>query len=176
MTKDKLSYRILERGDLEFARLLHNEDETLLFLSDIEQISEPQQEQWFEAVSLSAASRRYVVTENISGDYVGIFRVDKLDWKNRSVCVGLDIISTKRGNGYSYLIYNHFFDYLFCQCGLKRIYLATLDSNEIAQKIYNKLGFVKEGRSRAAIYREGRFQDLIWMSILSEEYNRNIAG
>lgn len=175
MTKDNLSFRILERGDLEFARLLHNEDETLLYLSDIEHISEPQQERWFESVSLSATARRYVVKENVSGDYVGIFRADKLDWKNQSVCVGLDIISSKRGNRYSYEIYNHFFDYFFRQCGLKRIYLATLESNEIAQKIYTKLGFETEGRSRAGLFREGRFQDLIWMSILADEYQSDLA-
>ena len=171
--QETLSIRVLEKADLEFARLLHNADDTLVYLSDVEHISEPQQEKWFERVSLSEGSRRYVITETFSGDYVGIFRVDKLDWKNRSVCVGLDIVTSKRGNRYSYKIYNHFFNYFFCQCGLKRIYLATLETNNTAQNIYSKLGFSVEGRSRAGLFREGRFQDLIWMSILSDEYECN---
>ena len=118
---DRLLIRIMERRDLEFARLLHNADDTLFFLSDIEQISEPQQEQWFERLSLSAHSRRYTVTETATDDYVGIFRVDELDWKNRSVRIGLDITSKKRGQHFSYDIYFYFLDYFFNQCGLYRV-------------------------------------------------------
>ena len=145
---------------------------TIRYTSDVEHISEPQQEKWFERVSLSEGSRRYVITETFSGDYVGIFRVDKLDWKNRAF-VWARYRHIKRGNRYSYKIYNHFFNYFFCQCGLKRIYLATLETNNTAQNIYSKLGFSVEGRSRAGLFREGRFQDLIWMSILSDEYECN---
>jgi RimJ/RimL family protein N-acetyltransferase len=172
---NRLAIRIIEHRDLEFARLLHNADNTLLYLSDIEQVSEPQQEKWYEGLCLSSTSRRYIMTELDTGDYVGVFRVDQLDWKNRSVCVGLDIESSKRGNRYASEIYQYFLEYFFSHCGLQRVYLAVLDTNDRAQGLYESLGFVEEGKSRAALFRGGRFQDLIWMSILSDEFNSSIS-
>ena len=169
---DRLLIRIMERRDLEFARLLHNADDTLFCLSDIEQISEPQQERWFERLSVSAHSRRYTVTETATNDYVGIFRVDELDWKNRSVRIGLDITSKKRGRHFSYDIYFYFLDYFFNQCGLHRVYLATLKMNKRAQGLYEKIGFTIEGQSRDALFRDGHFQDRIWYSLLADEYKK----
>jgi len=166
----RLIIRIMERRDIEAARLMHNADDTLLYLSDVEHISEAQQDKWFNNLSLSPCSRRYTVIEADSGDFVGVFRADNLDWKNRSVCVGLDIERSKRGKRYSYEIYHYFLNYFFTQCGLHRAYLATLDTNELAQKLYMNLGFSIEGRSRGALFRDGSFKDLIWMSMLASEY------
>lgn len=173
MFTTNLEIRLLERQDIGFARTLHNAEDTLLYLSDVEHISEPQQEKWFESICLSPAARRYILIEKSTRDYVGVFRVDNLDWKNRSVCLGLDITSDKRGNRYSSEAYLYFLDYFFRQCGIARIYLATLESNQVARAIYRKLGFTEEGRSRSAIYRNGRYQDLVWMSILASEYGSN---
>ena len=170
-----LGYRILERQDIEFARLLHNADETLLYLSDIEHISEPQQEEWFNAMSKSDTSRRYLVFDVAKQTKIAVFRVDNLDWKRRSVCVGLDIAPNFRGNGLSYPIYKHFINYFFNECGLNRVYLGTLGTNERAQKLYGKLGFVIEGKWREALYRNGEHADLLWMSMLRDEFNSFIS-
>ena len=170
---EKLNYRLLDLGDLEFARELHNSDETLMFLSDIEHVTQRQQEQWFEKISLSATSKRYVVLEGVAASPIGIFRVDDLNWKAKSVCVGLDISPEKRSLGYAKKVYSHFLEYFFSDCGLHRIYLGVLGSNDRAMSLYAKLGFVEEGRWREALFRKGSFQDLVWMSILANEYFDN---
>ena len=169
-SSDHLVIRLLERQDIEFARQLHNDDSVLLRLSDPSHVSEAQQEGWFESVSLSRSSRRYLVQERISGDPVGVFRVDSIDHYNRSVCIGLDITKEKRGRGYARESFLYFLDLFLNQQGYHRVYLATLETNKVALNLYHSLGFVEEGRSREAIFRDGRFQDLIWLSILGEEF------
>ena len=53
---ERLVIRLIERRDMEEARLLHNDDQTLLNLTDISHVSEAQQEAWFQAISTSLAS------------------------------------------------------------------------------------------------------------------------
>jgi RimJ/RimL family protein N-acetyltransferase len=167
----RLVIRVMERQDVDFARRLHNDDSTLLQLSDVEHVSETQQEAWFQSVSSSKKSKRYTILDAGSGDYIGIFRVDMLDLVNRNVCVGLDIAPEMRGKGYAKEIYRYFLDYYFLHFGMHRLYLAVLATNDVARSLYGALGFREEGVHREAIYRGGEYVNLIWMSILREEFD-----
>jgi RimJ/RimL family protein N-acetyltransferase len=167
----RLLIRVMERQDIEFARKLHNDDSTLLRLSDIEHISEVQQEAWFQSISTSKKSKRYTILDADSLKWIGIFRVDMIDLVNRSVCVGLDIAVEMRGKGYAKEIYRYFLDYYFLHAGMHRLYLAVLETNAIARNLYGELGFEEEGRHREAIYRDGKYVDLIWMSMLREKFD-----
>lgn len=175
-TTERLTIRVLERRDIEDARRLHNENSTLLRLTDVTYVSEAQQEGWFTSVSTSRTAKRFTVIETSSGGFVGVFRVDALDLVNRSVCVGLDISPGFRGKGYAKEVYQYFFDYYFNQVGLHRIYLCTLATNAVALNLYSRLGMVEEGRQRQAVFRDGAFVDLIWMSILRPEYDKLVSG
>lgn len=167
-----LVIRIMEKRDIENARRLHNDDSTLFQLTDVEHVSEAQQESWFQSISTSRRSKRYVAHEKKTGDFVGVFRIDELDFKNRSACVGLDIARDKRRRHYSYEIYGYFLDYLFDQCGLHRLYLVTLETNAVARNLYAKLGFREEGRNREAIFRDGCYMDLICLSLLKLDHKQ----
>lgn len=167
---ERLLIRLLERRDLEEVRLLHNDDGTLARLTDIAHVSEPQQEGWFQSVSTSRTSRRYVARRRPDGALVGVFRIDRLDPLNRNVFVGADVAPALRGQGYAKEMFGYFFRYLFDQCGLHRVALVTLETNAPAIALYRKLGFVEEGRERQSIFRDGRFQDLIAMGLLADEW------
>jgi RimJ/RimL family protein N-acetyltransferase len=167
---DRLEIRLIERRDIEEARCLHNDDNTLFRLTDIEHVTEAQQERWFDSMSTSSSAKRYVARERETGDLVGVFRLDRIDWKNRNACVGLDVVPSKRGRSYATEIYEYFFGYLFDQCGMHMLYLTTLAANDVAIGLYTKLGFVIEGRHREAVFRGGLFVDLICMSFLAKEY------
>lgn len=166
----RLSIRVLERRDLEEVRLLHNEDSTLSRLTDIRHVSESEQEAWFQSISTSRTSRRYVARLRETGELVGIFRIDRIDSVNRNALVGADVVPKFRRQGYAKEMFEYFFAYLFQQWGLHRLGLVTLKTNETAIALYKKLGFVEEGREREAIFRDGEFRDLIAMSLLAREW------
>jgi RimJ/RimL family protein N-acetyltransferase len=165
-----LRIRLLERQELEDARRLHNDDSTLLWLTDIRHVSEPEQEDWFKALSQDQSTRRYSIFEEQSGEFAGLFRVDHLDLQNRGAMVGLDIVPEFRRRGYARKVFEYFFQYLFDEVGLNRLGLVTLDSNTPAVELYRKLGFQKEGRHREAVWRDGRHQDLLQFGLLRDEY------
>lgn len=61
-------------------------------------------------------------------------------------------------------------DHAFGTLGLHRVALAVFAFNERAIRSYRKIGFVEEGRSREAIWRDGSFWDEIQMSMLEQEW------
>ena len=165
-----LVIRVMERRDIEEARKLHNDDQTLLHLTDVFHVSEAEQERWYDNLLLSRTSKRYSILEADSGKFVGLFRLDSIDLQNRSAWVGLDIARPFRGRGYAKIVYDYFFDYLFRQMGLNRLALVTLETNTVAVSLYESLGFRQEGRPRQAIWRGGKYIDLLQYSLLREEY------
>ena len=167
---ERLAICIMEAADAEEARLLHNDSTTLYRLTDIAHVSQESQMAWFKSVSTSRTSRRYVARLKSDGSFVGVFRVDRIDPWNRNAFVGADIVEGLRGQGYATEIFRYFFEHFFDQCGFQRLALVTMEANVPAINLYKKLGFVEEGRERQAIFRDGKFQDLVCMGILAEEW------
>jgi len=74
------------------------------------------------------------------------------------------------GKGYAFLaskiIINHGFNHL----NLKRLYLGCLEKNTAMCKLSIKLGFLKEGLRRRAIFSGGDFNDVVEYGLLKDEY------
>lgn len=64
------------------------------------------------------------------------------------------------------LIVAHGFD----QLNLHRIYCGTAEDNTGMQKLAHKLGFKEEGRSRDALYKDGKWKDLLRYGLLRDEF------
>lgn len=63
-------------------------------------------------------------------------------------------------------------EYAFEVLGLRRIYLEVLDTNKRARHVYEKLGFVVEGRLREHRVKLGRHVDVLVMGLLRDDYRR----
>jgi len=61
-------------------------------------------------------------------------------------------------------------DFGFGQLRLERIELDVYEPNRRAQRSYEKAGFVKEGVLRHSHFSDGRFHDVLRMSLLREEW------
>ncbi len=55
------------------------------------------------------------------------------------------------------------------QSGLIRVELTVYDSNAMAIALYQKCGFVEEGRMVKARYLDGRFEDILNMAVIFPE-------
>ena len=67
---------------------------------------------------------------------------------------------------------------LLCQHGfntlnLNRIYLRVFENNPGAVRAYEKAGFTHEGRQRQAEFRQGRYIDVLVMSMLKDEFTKS---
>lgn len=66
------------------------------------------------------------------------------------------------------LIQKHCFTILHAH----RLWLDVRAHNSRAQKVYESMGFVQEGRLRDSVFYDGHYEDLIVLSILEDEYRR----
>ena len=58
----------------------------------------------------------------------------------------------------------------FFNLNLRRVELGVLENNAAARHLYEKVGFVQEGVKREANYKNGKYVNMIMMSILKEEF------
>jgi len=156
--------------DCEEARLIHNEPETLRWLSDTHPVSTEEQQVWFASLQKSNTSRRYVAREVSGKKMIGVFRFDRLDTQNHSVEVGLDITTDSRRQGFAREIYEKMIPYFFDELLLNRLSLLTLKRNLPAISLYESLGFKREGILRQAIKRDLEFEDAYQYSLLASEF------
>ena len=61
-------------------------------------------------------------------------------------------------------------DYGFREMGLHRIQLSVATFNPAGIRVYEKAGFVGEGRHRESVLHDGRWYDEVLMSILDHEW------
>jgi RimJ/RimL family protein N-acetyltransferase len=75
-----------------------------------------------------------------------------------------------KGQGVSTEASKLILDYGFYELGLNRIYLFTETTNIPAQRLFEKVGFVKEGCIRQDIISHGEYVDRYTYGMCREEY------
>lgn len=166
--------RPVEERDLEAIRLLRNDETTWVHLTDPLSLTAADQKSWFEGLSRKSG-RFYFVAHSTNVPFIGLVRMDEHDTQNRSIRVGADVVPELRGKGYGRDIYLTIKKYAFDILNIHRLWLAVLESNAHAIRLYEKQGFVLEGRYRQAVWRDGLYVDYLLMSLLEDEYHEQKA-
>ena len=61
-------------------------------------------------------------------------------------------------------------DFAFSERGFNRIWALILENNIASRRMFEKCGYKTEGVLRKSIYKNGKFQNQVIMSILQEEF------
>ncbi len=178
MEKITLSFRPAEPRDASVICEQRNNGDRR-FLKNPSLMSIGETETWLE--NLGPNSKRFMVMRDCEmpyshldakNYYIGIIRIDHIDYHNRNCEIGLDIFDHCKGMGLAAPIYNWLLNYLFNDLNMHSVYLEVLETNERAKHIYQKLGFVLDGILRERIYRDGKYIDYLMFSLLKSEYNK----
>lgn len=111
------------------------------------------------------------IIESESNVHVGNIEIADIDWVHRrckySIIIGH---AAAQGKGYgleaSILLLRHAFGKL----NLHRVELGVHEHNDAARRLYEKLGFVEEGRLRQSFLRDGDYSDIIAMGLLAADF------
>ena len=121
----------------------------------------------FEAPPVGDDTQLAVEVDGELAGRAGLFGVDALA---RSTEVGLTLLEEHRGQGHGRDVLRVLLGLAFRTRNLRRVHLQTLSSNEPALRCYRACGFVEEGRQREAAWVEGRYEDVVLMSVLRSEW------
>ena len=75
------------------------------------------------------------------------------------------------GRGYGRDAISVLLDYAFRLRNIRRVFLSVNGSNERAIRAYRATGFMEEGRLRAHVWSQGRYEDLVYMGVMREEWD-----
>lgn len=102
---------------------------------------------------------------------IGDIQIGDIDTKNRNAHIRISIDQNNhQGKGYGSEAMLLMLDYGFGILNLHRIELNVFAFNDRAIHTYEKLGFLREGVQRQALYYNHAYHDSIIMSILADEY------
>ena len=108
---------------------------------------------------------------------IGTCAFSQLDADNGSALFHITIGEADAwGKGYGTEATELMLAHAFTRLPLHRVALTVFDFNTRAIRAYEKCGFVVEGRSREAIFRDGRYWDEIHMSVLVHEWEARQKG
>ena len=106
-----------------------------------------------------------------SGEHIGNIKLEPIHWLHRAATVGILIGDMRfQGQGLGEEAMRLCLSYAFERLALRKISLGVLANNTRAIRLYERLGFVIEGRKRQEYWSEGAFQDSLIMGLFREEY------
>ncbi|KIY65699.1 acyl-CoA N-acyltransferase [Cylindrobasidium torrendii FP15055 ss-10] len=105
-------------------------------------------------------------------DVVGILDVNVLSAKNRNATFGIMISPKHWSKGYGTEVLTWLINYVFVELGLHWLALDVFASNTRAIRLYQRLGFMEEGREREAYWNSGKWEDVVKMSMLESDWKK----
>ena len=171
---ERIRLRAPEREDLPRFVAWLNDPDVHKNLAISLPLSLVEEERWFDSMLQQSPPEHSMVIEIRDGDGwrpVGNCGFHFLDWRSRCGELGLFIGEKSLWNqGYGTetvrLLLRHGFNTL----NLNRISLRVFETNPGGIRAYEKAGFVQEGRFRQAEYQDGRYLDVLYMSVLRSEW------
>ncbi|MFD2604281.1 GNAT family N-acetyltransferase [Euzebyella marina] len=100
---------------------------------------------------------------------VGYVILAGLENRNRSIELRRIVINQK-GKGFGRKTIKQIRKRCFKEHNCHRLWLDVLETNERARQLYKSEGFVEEGILRESVWVDGKYVNLIVMSILESEY------
>jgi len=166
----KTRLRAIEREDIPRFVKWFNDPEVRHYLDRYLPMSTAEEEKWFEG-QLEDRENKVFAIETAEGVHIGNCGLHRIDWKNRSAELGIFIGEKEYwGQGYGSDAITALLRFAFREMNLHRIHLRVHDYNERAIRCYEKCGFRHEGTLREALFRDGRYHDILLMGILREEF------
>lgn len=169
----KVTLRPIEESDLELLRFMINDPEIeKMTVKNNLPVSEYEQRKWFETYGKCTDELLRLMIETEKDGTVGMVCLGDFDWVNRVAHrTDIKIVESKiTESGIAIDTMNTLFKYAFDELNLNRIEGSVLDYNERAIAMNKMIGYEFEGVKRQAVYKNGRYHDLLMVSMLREDF------
>jgi diamine N-acetyltransferase len=171
---ERIRLRAIEHEDLPRFVAWLNDPEVRAGLLIYLPLSQVEEEGWFENMLKRPPAEHPLgieIRQGIDWELIGNCGLFNFDWRSHAAELGI-FIGAKQYWNKDYgteairLLVRHGFETL----NLNRIALDVFETNPRAVRCYEKAGFIHEGRKRQVIYQDGKYIDMLMMSILRDEW------
>ncbi|MEW8955860.1 GNAT family N-acetyltransferase [Clostridium sp.] len=149
--------------DTKFLRLYSSEPSIPKSPSEISKI--------FDEVKNSPTSIGLAIRDILSNEILGYLELDGVNYNNGTSWIAIAIGDSKNwGKGYGTEALNLALDFSFNELNLHKLQLTVFEYNKSAIKLYENIGFKKEGSYREYIHRDGKRFDMYLYGMIKSEY------
>ena len=170
-----IKFREFENRDIDFVYHCKN-DENLsrLIVGEFKPISKSEAIQWVEGCKGHHDDYIFwaICKDDESEDIIGWASLANINKVNKSASTHSIVIGDRDYNdGFTWIETVRFmFEYAFESLKLNRLYGVSLVGHPMSNIIGDLMFMAKEGVLRQAIFKNGRFYDLLYNAILRDEY------
>jgi [ribosomal protein S5]-alanine N-acetyltransferase len=167
---EQISLRILNESDVEgnYAKWLNDPEITRhnshgRFPMTIEKLKE-----YVKDVKDSNACLVLAVVDNLNHRHIGNISIQNINWIDRNAEIAF-LLGEKEywGRGVMLEAGKMLIHHAFNVLNLHRIYCGTSSENSGMQKLAEKLGMDREGTRKEAIFKDGKYSDIIEYGIVA---------
>lgn len=164
---EKINLRTVEEEDLEFIRETFNIPEVRKHLSHRGPQNLNQERTFFEEVISGDEATNLAISRN--EEMIGL--ISLTEQKEEGVKeIGLWIHPDHHGNGYGTEASKVMVSYAFNELRIHKIIAKAMESNPGSQRIWEKLGFQREGELRENTFRNGSYEDVYLYGVIEDEW------
>ena len=114
--------------------------------------------------------RAWAIHLKQTGTHIGNVKIHPISFRNRNAEYAILIGErTSWGKGYAYEASEKVFDFCFTDLNLRKITLGVVSANQSAVKLYERMGFEKEGLLKSHCFHDGQWQDVFRMALFSDK-------
>lgn len=166
--------REIERKDLNSINSWRNNPEL------IEQLGAPYRfinievdQKWFDSYMNNRSSQvRCAIVDETEDKILGLVSLVSVNPMNQSAEFHIMIGNKdKQGKGIGSFAIREMLNHAFNNMNLNRVELTVLENNDRAKHLYEKNGFIFEGRKRKAKFKGGKFVDMLMYAIIRDDFN-----
>ena len=126
---------------------------------------------WYDDIAQDSTKKLLAIITDDGRSHIGNCGLFEIDKRSKKAKLWIYIGEKDHwGKGLGRKALKQLLDLGFQDLDLNRIYLYIVEDNTRAQKLYESMGFVKEGVCRGDTFIEGRYKDTIYYGLLKEEY------
>ncbi len=176
---ERLLLRAITHSDAEALLSIWSDEKTMYYtdtdpINTLEEIGK--EIDFMENLYRNGHGNRWGIFKKSNLVLIGTCGFHKWDKQAHSAEVGYEIGSAFWRQGYMNEIFNDVLEYGFMTMQLNRIEAPVLGGNERSMNLLKKFGFREEGRLRERIFKNGKFWDEHYLSLLKKDWRGNLPA
>jgi RimJ/RimL family protein N-acetyltransferase len=161
----------IEKADLFWMKEL--KDESWFGTHQVSILNIDDQLSWFE--NIQKTNKILILKVLVQKQNIGLFKLNNVDYINRSCDVGWDVRHQYRGKRYGKRIVEAGVGFCFEILNMNRLNAEILTTNSASKKCAESNGFIKEGCKKKAVLRCNRAIDSNVYGIIFEDWRKKLS-
>lgn len=161
---ERIILREIEENDLKFIVEWRNDPDIRNYLFSYLPLSMMKQRRWYEQYSVDSTKQIFIIELKKEKRPIGTIGLTDIDYKNQKAEMGILVERSVQKIGIGTDSLNLLLTYAYDEMNLRKITAKVFDDNSHAIRLYEKLGFIREGLLKKDIFKTGEYKNVVIMA------------